>query len=176
MYATTKKQNGSTIVEFNRVIPHPISSVWQMLTVNEQLQPGGKIKFDFGNGIYERMTILKVSEPTSFAFSWDKNTMRFELSETADGQTSLKLSEDIIEVTAHTPRDIAGWHACLDRIAVILDGLSVKPGPAENWDDLYQYYKIAFETFLISRKRNRLIGSPQTVPISRFFTFFINAF
>lgn len=158
MYATIKKQNESTLAEFNRVIPHPISSVWRMLTVNEQLQqwfpqleieqlqPGGKIKFDFGNGSYEKMTILKVSEPTSFAFSWDKNTIYFELSETADGQTVLKLSEDIIEVTPHTYRDIAGWHACLDRIAAILDGLSVKPGPAENWDELYQYYKKAFET------------------------------
>ena len=116
MYATIKKQNESTIAEFNRTIPHPIESVWRMLTVNEQLQkwfpqleieqlrPDGKIRFDFGNGSYEEMTILEVSEPTSFAFSWDKNTMRFELSETVDRQTALKLSEDIVEVTpAYAP-------------------------------------------------------------------------
>jgi len=90
MYATIKKQNESTIAEFNRTIPHPIESVWRMLTINEQLQqwfpqleieqlrPDGKIRFDFGNGSYEEMTILEVSEPTSFAFSWDKNTMHFE--------------------------------------------------------------------------------------------------
>lgn len=157
MYATIKKQNGSTIAEFNRVIHHPTESVWRMLTVNEQLQkwfpqleidqlrPDGKIRFDFGNESYEEMTILEVSEPTSFAFSWDKNAMRFELSETADGQTALKLSEDIVEVTPHTTRDIAGWHACLDSITAILDGLPVKAGPAENWNELYQYYKKEFE-------------------------------
>ena len=157
MYATIKKQNESTIAEFNRTIPHPIESVWRMLTVNEQLQkwfpqleieqlrPDGKIRFDFGNGSYEEMTILEVSEPTNFAFSWDKNTMRFELSENVDGQTALKLSEDIIVVNPHTPRDIAGWHTCLDNIADILDGIPVKAGPAENWDDLYQYYKKEFE-------------------------------
>lgn len=158
MNATIKKQNGSTVAEFNRTIPHPIASVWRMLTVNEQLQkwfpqleivqlqPGGKIRFDFGNRSYEEMIILEVSEPTSFAFSWDKNTMRFELSETADGQTALKLSEDIAEVTPHTPRDIAGWHTCLENIIAILDGYPVKSGPSENWEDLYQSYKKEFET------------------------------
>ena len=66
-----------------------------MLTVNEQLQkwfpqlkieqlqPDGKIRFDFGNGSYEEMTLLKVSEPSSLAFTWDTNIMRFELSGTA---------------------------------------------------------------------------------------------
>lgn len=157
IYATIKKQNELTIAEFNRTIPHPIESVWKMLTVNEQLQkwfpeleieqlhPDGKIRFDFGNESYEEMIILEVSEPSSFAFNWDTNTMSFELSENADGQTALKLSEDIAEVTPHTPRDIAGWHACLDDIAAILDGVSVKAGPAENWDGLYQYYKKEFE-------------------------------
>ena len=158
MYATIKKQNGSTIAEFNRTIPHQIDSVWRMLTVNEQLQkwfpqleieqlrPEGKIRFDFGNGSYEEMTILKVSEPSSFAFTWDTNIMRFELFGTADGQTALKLSEDVVEVTPHTPRDIAGWQTCLENIIAIPDGYPIKPGPAENWDELYQYYKNEFET------------------------------
>lgn len=157
MYATIKKQNESTIAEFNRTIPHPIKSVWRILTVNEQLQkwfpeleieqlqPDGKIRFDFGNGFYEEMILLEVSEPTNFAFIWDKNTMRFELAAIDDKQTALKVSEDIVEVTSHTPRDIAGWHACLDNIIAILDGYPVKLGPAENWDDLYQYYKKEFE-------------------------------
>ena len=121
-----------------------------MLTVNEQLQkwfpqleieqlkPDGKIRFDFGNGSYEEMTLLKVSEPSSFAFTWDTNIMRFELFGTADGQTALKLSEDVVEVTPHTPRDIAGWQTCLENIIAILDGYAVNPGPSENWDEFYQ--------------------------------------
>ena len=135
MYATIKKQNESTIAEFNRTIPHPIESVWRILTVNEQLQkwfpeleieqlqPDGKIRFDFGNGSYEEMIILEVSEPTNFAFSWDKNTMRFELAAIDDKQTALKVSEDIAEVTSHTPRDIAGWQLAWIT-SLILDGSS----------------------------------------------------
>lgn len=70
--------------------------------------------------------------------------MRFELSGTAEGKllrSSAKTSSRL-----HTPQDIAGWHGLPGNIIAILDGYAVKPGPSENWDEFYQYYKNEFET------------------------------
>lgn len=151
MLAEIQRSNEETVVEFHRDFPYPITKVWEMLTDNDQLvkwfselkiqelTEGGKLLFDTGNGSYEEMTIIEVKAPDAWEFTWDKNLVRFNLSENPSG-THLVLKEYIKEVTDHTARDIAGWHVCLDVIGQLLADESIKNRQAE-WDKVFPEYK-----------------------------------
>ena len=157
MLAEIKQQNNKTVVELNRDFPYPIETVWQMLTDNaylakwfnelriESLSEGGKIVFDLGNGHFEEMTITQVKVPTILTFTWDKELVSFQLNETAESSTHLVFKEFIDTVTAHTPRDIAGWHVCLDVIRALLDGQTDVTNEKKQWESLYLKYKELFQ-------------------------------
>ncbi|MNE75557.1 hypothetical protein D3C80_1717280 [compost metagenome] len=51
----------------------------------------------------------------------------------------MTLIETIAAVTSHTPRDLAGWHVCLNVIGDLLDG---KPGNTRRaeWEGWYREY------------------------------------
>lgn len=157
MLAEIKQQNNKTVVELNRDFPYPIETVWQMLTDNaylakwfnelriESLSEGGKIVFDLGNGHFEEMTITQVKVPTVLTFTWDKELVSFQLNETAESSTHLIFKEFIDTVTEHTPRDIAGWHVCLDVIRALLDGQTDVTNEKKQWESLYPKYKELFQ-------------------------------
>ncbi|WP_370738872.1 SRPBCC domain-containing protein [Trichococcus shcherbakoviae] len=159
------------IAEFNRIIPHPIESVWRMLTVNEQLQkwfpqlkieqlqPDGKIRFDFGNGSYEEMTLLKVSEPSSLAFTWDTNIMRFELSGTAEGKllrSSAKTSSRLPRI--HPRISPAGTLAWKTSLLFWMD-MPLSPVLRKIGTNFISTTKMNSRHWLKSRKRNHLSGT-----------------
>lgn len=147
MFTFVKKENSCTAT-LSLDIHAPKKIVWDMLTVNKELQKwfselsieelrvGGKILFDMQNGEYEIMEILSLEEQTSFSFTWDKDIVAFELE--GDGnETTLTLIEQIKNVTDHTPRDLAGWHCCMDGIRELCEGVEYK----QNWEILYNRYK-----------------------------------
>ena len=156
MYAELKKEMNRTIAEFNRDLPYPIDKVWQMIGDNAYLKKwfaelnivelvkGGKITFGIGGGDFEEMTITEVKVPNVLEFTWDKDIVRFELSTNPDGKTHMVFKEIINTITEHTPRDIAGWHICLDNIGALLNGEYSIPDETTSWEKLYEYYKIKF--------------------------------
>src|SRR5690606_33596916 len=105
--------------------------VWAMLVVNEQLvqwfpelrieelREGGRILFDMQDGTFEEMTILELEPEAVLAFTWAKDQVRFELSATEEEGCRLVFSEQLYTITEHTARDLAGWHICLDVIALL---------------------------------------------------------
>ena len=151
MLAEIQRANDEIVAEFHRNFPYPIEEVWTMLTDNnhlvkwfselkiQELTEGGKLLFDMGNGFYEEMTITEVKIPTVWEFTWDKNLVRFNLSENAEG-THLVLKEYMKEVTEHTARDIAGWHVCLDVIERLLADEPIKNRQVE-WEKVFPEYK-----------------------------------
>lgn len=157
MYAEIYKDSNQTIVEFNRDLPHPIEKVWMIITDNdylkkwfkelsvEELVKGGKIKFDMGDGTFEEMTITDLTVPNLIEFTWDKDLVRFELSENSNGETHMVFKEYVRNLTEHTPRDIAGWHICLDAISEILDGNDAPSDYKSRWEDLYKHYKMKLD-------------------------------
>lgn len=122
--------------------------IWEMLTVNSQLQKwfaelsieslqiGGRILFDMQNGQFEEMKILELEEQSTLAFTWDKDIVKFELNGN-ENETSLTFTETLYTITDHTPRDLAGWHCCLDHIRELCEGVDY----VQNWDNLYEKYK-----------------------------------
>nr|WP_271751196.1 SRPBCC family protein [Cohnella sp. JJ-181] len=140
---------------FERVLDHSVASVWAMLTDNgelakwfpelrvDDLRVGGALKFDMGGGEEETMEILALEPLAVLAYTWAEDRVRFELAETPEG-CRLTLIERIARVTDHTPRDLAGWHVCLDVIVALLDGRTVESRKAA-WEKEYEAYKKLIE-------------------------------
>ncbi|MBQ4899804.1 SRPBCC family protein [Paenibacillus sp. Marseille-P2973] len=145
-------QQGYTAT-FERSLKHPAEQVWSFLTENDKLKQwfpelsvdelveGGAIKFDMGNGSFEEMTLLEVKPYNVLEYTWDQDRVRFELFPTAEG-CRLLLIEKITRITDHTPRDLAGWHVCLDVIAALL-ALRDFPSRKAEWEERYADYREA---------------------------------
>ncbi|MEH7178721.1 SRPBCC family protein [Neobacillus vireti] len=143
-----KVENGYSAI-YKRHLKHSVAEVWSYLTDNEklpkwfselrvdELREGGVIKFDMGDGTFEELTILELKLHSVLEFTWWPDTVRFELSEEPDG-CSLVLIEKINNLTDHTPRDLAGWHVCLDVISALLDGRTIER--KDEWEIWYEKY------------------------------------
>lgn len=152
MTTTIQPSGDKVIVQMEREFPYEIDLVWAMLADNRQLkkwfpelsietlEEGGKILFDMTGGEYEEMTITSLSEPNVIEYTWDKDLVRFDLTPTASASTHMIFKETIETVTNHTPRDITGWHICLDAIEAILANEAL-PDTQERFNKLFPIYK-----------------------------------
>ncbi|OME86261.1 activator of Hsp90 ATPase 1 family protein [Paenibacillus sp. FSL A5-0031] len=150
----TQAENGYS-VRFERNLKHAVESVWSMLTDNEKLaqwfpelhvadlREGGLIKFDMQNGQFEEMAITRLKALSVLEFTWAEDIVRFELDAEPEG-CRLVLIEKLTQITAHTPRDIAGWDVCLDVIEALLDGNTIA-SRKDVWKMKYDKYVQAFE-------------------------------
>lgn len=151
--AHIQKAEQGYMATFERSLKHPVQQVWSFLTENDRLQQwfpelivdelieGGTIRFDMGDGSFEKMTILELKPLSVLEYTWDKDRVRFELSGT-DGGCRLVFIEKLAKITDHTPRDLAGWHVCLDVIAALLDDKAVV-SRKEEWEKWHVEYREA---------------------------------
>ncbi len=159
MIAILKQVEDGYTATFERHLLHPVRNVWAMLTENEKLQEwfselridelreGGVIKFDMQDGTFEEMEILELKLKSVLEFTWDKDVVRFELYPEPEG-CKLVFIEKINTITDHTPRDLAGWHVCLDVIQALLDGNTIESRKAE-WEKSYPKYVQAINSLKI---------------------------
>ncbi|SFH88405.1 Uncharacterized conserved protein YndB, AHSA1/START domain [Pisciglobus halotolerans] len=157
MLAEVSQANDKVIVTMHRKLQHRVEEVWDMLTENEQLakwfpemqveqlKEGGKIKLAFHTGGKEEMTITSLAVPTVLEYTWGQDLVRFDLTQTDYG-THLLFTETLQQVTEQTPKDIAGWHICLDAIEALLDKRELSD-PHQTWEKAYADYKRVFDDF-----------------------------
>lgn len=150
MIATIKKENGNYVARYERQFQHSVESVWAMLTDNTKLKQwfdeleivdlrkGGLIQFDMQDGTFEDMKILDYEPLKTLSFEWGRDIARFELSPTSAG-CELVFLETISPITDHTPKDLAGWHVCLDVIQALLDRDSIIR--EDEWKVWFEKYK-----------------------------------
>lgn len=155
MLAVLESVEGGYRAIFERHLNHGVEQVWAMLTENEklaawftelkvnELRKGGYIKFDMGDGTFEEMEILELTDEAVLEYTWGEDIVRFELSKESEG-CNLVLIEKINKLTDHTPRDLAGWHVCLDVIEKLLDGKTIH-SRNEEWQKWYEHYVKAVE-------------------------------
>lgn len=153
--ATIEKVENDYVVRFERYFKHPVGEVWAMLTENERLSrwfpelqvenlcEGGIIKFDMHDGTFEEMKILELKLHAVLEYTWGKDLVRFELYPEPKGCHFI-LIEKIKTVTSHTPKDLAGWHVCLDVIHALLDGRELE-FREDQWKKWYEKYIVAIE-------------------------------
>ncbi|PGM90053.1 SRPBCC family protein [Bacillus cereus] len=152
MLAQIEKQTDGYIIKFERQFPYTIEEVWSILTENsklkkwmsnlqiEDLKTGGIIKFDMMHGTFINIDILECQMNSVLEFTWDKDRVRFEIHKKENGSLLL-LKEFIHELTDHTPKDIAGWHICLDLFSSVLEG-EAKEFSKDDWEYWFDKYKV----------------------------------
>ncbi|OOZ99345.1 activator of Hsp90 ATPase 1 family protein [Bacillus cereus] len=133
MIAEIGKLTDGYIVEFERQFSYTIEEVWSVLTENsklkkwmsnlqiESLKTNGVIKFDMMDGSFINIDIIECQQNSVLEFTWDKDRVRFEIHKEENG-TLLLLKEYIHVLTDHTPKDITGWHICLELFSAVLEG------------------------------------------------------
>lgn len=154
MLATIEEQSNHHVAIFKRPLPHSIDVVWAAITSNDKLKQwmsnleiidlrkNGKMHFNMNDGTdaYETIVITDYAENETLEFDWGTDTVRFELSSTDEG-TLLLLVETLQDLTEHTPKDLAGWHICLDLLVDLLDGKEQLTFPMESWQQRFHDYR-----------------------------------
>jgi uncharacterized protein YndB with AHSA1/START domain len=144
-----KVENGYT-ARFERCLNHSVEMVWSSLTDNDklaqwfselridELREGGIIKFDLQDGTFEELLIIELKMHAVLEYTWGEDQVRFELYPESDG-CRLILIEKINKITNHTPKDLAGWHVCLEVIHALLNGEALEPRKAiwKAWHEKY---------------------------------------
>lgn len=153
MLAVIQKVENGYSAHFERLLTHSVEKVWSTLTDNdklsqwfselrvEDLRKGGVIKFNVHDGTFIDMEILELRMYSVLEYTWGEDIVRFELYSEPDG-CRLVLIEKLTKITDHTPKDLAGWHVCLDVIHALLDGRSTD-FRQEEWEKWYEKYKEA---------------------------------
>ncbi|WP_028594630.1 SRPBCC family protein [Paenibacillus assamensis] len=150
MLAVLQQVEGEHLARFERHLQHSVEEVWSILTENEklaqwfselrvdELRAGGFIKFDMGDGTFEELAITDLKTHSVLEYTWGEDRVRFELHPTPNG-CELVLLETIRTITDHTPKDLAGWHVCLNVIHALLDGRVIESRTNE-WKIWYEKY------------------------------------
>ncbi|MFD2444573.1 SRPBCC family protein [Bacillus sp. CGMCC 1.16607] len=137
MLATIEKVENGYTARYDRHLNHSVEQVWSMLTENDKLSQwfkelsvddlrvGGAIKFDMQDGTFKELKITDLDMYSVLAYTWGEDMVRFELSPLEEG-CRLILTESLLQLTNHTPKDLAGWHVCLEVIEVLLDGRTLE--------------------------------------------------
>lgn len=154
MLALIEKIDTEYVAQFNRPLHYSVEQVWAVLTENEKLarwmpnlhiedlRKGGIIKFDMmdGSGKFINIDILECQMNSVLEFTWGEDRVRFEVHKNPDG-CLLILKEFIHEINDHTPKDLAGWHICLEMFSSVIDGHNTE-FPKSEWEKWYERYKL----------------------------------
>ncbi|MET3696372.1 uncharacterized protein YndB with AHSA1/START domain [Bacillus oleivorans] len=159
MLANIEKVDNGYIARFERFLNAPVREVWSWLTENDKLshwfseltvdklRPGGFILFDMQDGTFEKMEITDLDIYSVLEYTWGEDKVRFELKPESEG-CHLVMIEKIEILTEHTPRDLAGWHVCLDVIQSLIEEGRPLSARKEEWQKWYPKYKQAVEGIL----------------------------
>ena len=150
MLAVLQQTKEGYVARFERHLKHSVEKVWSYLTENDKLKKwfselqvddlreGGVIKFDMQDGTFEEMKIIELQLYSVLEYTWAEDRVRFELYPEADG-CRLVLIETLNKITDHTPKDLAGWHVCLDVIKALLEERALDSRTSE-WEKWYKEY------------------------------------
>lgn len=157
MYGTLEQlDDGRWQLQFTRRLPHPLGTVWRVITEPEHLAHwfpstiegdrtvGAPLKFTFPHEQAPPIDgeMLAYDPPSLLEFRWGTDILRLELSE-ADGDTVLSLM-DTFDERGKAARDGAGWHVCLDGLEAHLNGDPNARDSMGAWKVAHEHYAEAF--------------------------------
>ncbi|MCZ6616702.1 MAG: SRPBCC family protein [Gammaproteobacteria bacterium] len=134
-----KLDDNRVYVAFERQLSHPIDKVWRAISdpdelerwfpgIKIELKLGGKFKIWFGDGCEGSPHVSGIVEEFEPPNLLQIGTMRYELEANSAG-CMLKFS-DVLAFNGPRTRQqfavsvLAGWHAYLDTLELVLDGKS----------------------------------------------------
>lgn len=167
MHATLDTSKHRPRLRFTRQLRHAPETVWRALTEADDLaawfpaaieggwRPGAPLTFTFldPEEAAEHLEIdeapvlhgeVITHEPHScLEYTWDEDTLRFDLEPTEDGGTRLTLTVTFAELGT-AARDAAGWHECLDLLENRLAGQPPAFRHGERWAQVHPDYVARF--------------------------------
>ena len=133
-----KLDDGRYALRFERRYPHPVVKVWRALTEAGELrewfveildyersrltfEPGADLAFVTSSGESAGSgRVVACEPPTLLEYTWDNETLRFELTE--DGAETVLVFTNIVDDRDTAAAVEPGWGTGLDRLGVLLDG------------------------------------------------------
>lgn len=82
--------------------------------------------------------MIACDPPSLLEFRWGEDTLRFVLE--PDGAGTVLTLTDTLEELGKAARDGAGWHVCLDQLALHLDGAEPSWSSVERWTEVHPAY------------------------------------
>lgn len=158
MTATLHSEGDRQTLRFERVFRHPAKDVWQTLTDPELMGGWFPARVDYSEAVAgtpmtfafepddgppSHGTLDEVREPEVFAFTWDGDPVRFELSPTGDERCRLTLTTSF-EGRDWAVRNAAGWHICMDLLKSALAGEAPKSSVGKRQSQLLKEYETLF--------------------------------
>jgi uncharacterized protein YndB with AHSA1/START domain len=158
--AILQDQEGRSMLRFERTLDHPPQRVWRALTDPADHRSWHPTPFEFEPAVGGKVTFLaggdvempdgEVTEydpPHRFAYTWDEDVLRWELS--ADGDGCVLVLTHTFDDHFKAARDAAGWHVCLDALAATLEGKGPPHGEdgerlPSGWRELNTSYEQRF--------------------------------
>jgi uncharacterized protein YndB with AHSA1/START domain len=144
-------------VRFERTLAHPVEAVWRAVTdpaelahwfpaaLTVDLRVGGRMTFTFpeGDGPAQEGEVVDLDPPRRFAFSWDRDDLRFDLEPLDGGAGCLLRFTHVLARRDQAAMVAAGWHVCLDVLERRLAGddtAAPGPEPTDEWRKRYDEY------------------------------------
>jgi uncharacterized protein YndB with AHSA1/START domain len=140
-------------LRFDRSLRHAPERVWRALTddadlaawfpfdVEGERAAGAPLRFvsrDHDDTTFDG-EVTEYDPPRTLEWRWgDGEVLRFEL-RAGGGGTALTLLATIAD-RGQGARDAAGWHACLDALALRLDGAEPPWEARERWEQVHPRY------------------------------------
>lgn len=152
MDGTLEQKDGRWSLRFERRLPHPPDKVWRALVEPEHLAAwfpssiegeraaGAPLRFVFPgtNAPTTDGEILVYDPPSTLEYRWGDELLRFDLR--TDDAGCLLIFVNTFDDIGKAARDAAGWHACLDVLAVHLSGDTPSWTPEERWQHVHAGY------------------------------------
>lgn len=145
-YGQLERHDGTPCLRFTRRLPHAPATVWTAVTEPEHLaawfpttidgerRAGAPLHFrhrdDAGPPFDGEM--LAFDPPSVMELRWGEDVVRIEVRPEGEAGTVLVLTHTFAEL-GKAARDGAGWHACLDMLAVALAGTQAPWAAGERW-------------------------------------------
>jgi uncharacterized protein YndB with AHSA1/START domain len=166
---TLRDHDDRAMLRLERRLAHPIKKVWRAVTTPEEMvhwfpaaleydqRVGAPITFSFPHEAAESSNgqVVELDPPHVFAFLWDEELMRIEL--TPDGPNACFLVfTHIFDDRPGAASFATGWSVCLDALRMVLDGAPVQV--SGGWDGMHDQH----ETFIAEFGLN--VGTSEETP------------
>jgi uncharacterized protein YndB with AHSA1/START domain len=151
--ATLAESGPRPVLRFERHLPQSIDEVWNAVTDPLEMRSwfptrieidewrvGATLTHHFDEHDIGPLsgTVLEWDPPHRVRFTWDVDTITFELTPSPEGGTIFVLTEQL--AAARAARNAAGWESCLDRLEFQRE--------TETWTTRFNHYSDVFEPVL----------------------------
>lgn len=144
--------DGNWQLRFERVYSHPIDKVWRAVTEPEQLaawfpttiegdrSTGAPLRFSFPENEPPAFDgrMLAFEPPSLMEIQWGTDIVRFDLAAVPTG--AMLVLTVTLDERGKAARDGAGWHVCLDALALALDGAYDARLAMGRWAEVHPEY------------------------------------